>query len=235
MITVSITSINKSVSAWILSVAATFIVSKAYCFDTPQGRYLSQQELLLNISSIFTKLNPNVNLLESYNFYNYTYDRIVDKQKNNYEIGFVNLDTGDPIAHGPNPGYLIYIDQLISQGILAISTNYYCDVAEQIFEKDGSKNLINPVMGNFNCASATVYNLLINNRFNNFKTDYQKALLRKFSLIVWEDESLMPEKAFENEKKIFKKATESDMTLYQALELSLKTNIISEDFLRYEK
>jgi hypothetical protein len=108
----------------------------ALAFDTSAGNYVSQQDVIRLLKDLFYpqdevvdyKLNGCV-----------TYQDIFDRQ-DLFELGFINVETGERVVQAPDSSYVLFLDGCISK-ITKDRVRYFSTLYHKILGEAGYKEL----------------------------------------------------------------------------------------------
>ncbi len=201
----------------------------SFAFDASDGQYLSQQDLFLVLRSVFV-IPGLLDEVDADLGYSPT------GLNKFYELGFINIESGQPMAHSPAESYILYIDIFITRAMnrmFYLSTNqfqkglfsanlndYFDEKIKQHYQQTGQ------------ILSFQQYIEIM--MFSSFSPEIQTLFVHDLLLFIYLEEALIPSALNTTiMTSIVPLMVAKDFNIKTALVTIIKKGIISDFFLKY--
>ena len=209
----------------------SFIVSSSgsFAFDTQNGQYLSEQDLIYTLQTIFFK--PNLLVWEdSYELQYFNYNSVQFPPQKFYEFGFINLETGEKMTHAPDSNYILTLDLFITKAISELIVRHEVNFRKMVFSAKVNQffnEKSDSYLGGFaSWITAT--------QFSTLPLEIQMQLIEDIAVFIYEDRSLVPQQLLTNiQNNVTQAAVTKNLNIRTSLMTVFKKIIISDQFLKY--
>lgn len=197
-------------------------------FDTANGQYLSEQDLYLVLKSLFLKpgLLTDVDYDLSY----------LGGSTPLYELGFINLETGQPMTQSPGESYVLYIDIFLNRALNLIAGQNPYAFYEKMFSselKDDFKKKYNEHISQTG-KYIPFMQYIDQIKFSSLSQEQQNAFVLDLLRLVFQEDALIPSPLKASLlNSLVPLMISRDFSVKVALFTTIKKSIINDYFLKY--
>ena len=217
----------KNLIQTVLLILSLQCFSKAHAsFDLANGQYLSEQDLYLVLKSVFVK--PG--LLQDVDF-----ELAYLSGSQFYELGFINLETGQPMTQAPGESYILYIDIFVNRSMNSIIQRNF-GFHEQMFSKE-LVNYFTKKIDEYQKQTGKYilfYQYIELFNFSSLPPEMQTLFVNDLMTFVFQENTLVPDKLKTGlTNTLVPVMIAREFTMKAALITVIKKSIINDYFLKY--
>lgn len=203
--------------------------NKSLAFDTLDGQYLSQQDLFLVLRSVFVKpgLLDEVDSDLSYSPFG---------ENKFYELGFINLESGQPMAQSPAESYILYIDIFINRAMNRMAYLSYDLFQKALFSTEliayFEQKMKDHTQQTGQYLSFQQY--IVIHKYSSLAPEFQAKFVQDLLVFIYLENALVPPALSASiMTSIVPLMITKDFNIQTAITTVIKKGIISDHFLKY--
>lgn len=212
-----------------------FLLSlQSFSMETISKRFLSQQDVIKSLLTIFSLPYQVEVIFKENSVCKQIPANLFEYRNIPAELGFIDLDSGDPAMTQPDSGYILYFEKCIDSLYLAKFPSPY--IASESNSAFFTPQTLQKLYRQAQEQLVEDYNQL---DFSLFEESLKQEIVEAIFLKVFGDVQLFPQKILEKDITLLNQLSNKNPQLQkpvffqQAVLLILKSSIISEEFLSY--
>ena len=198
-------------------------------FDTQDGQYLSEQDLIYTLQTIFFKTDL-LNWSDNYQLQYFNYVNPTFTQQKFFEFGFINLETGEKMTHAPDSTYILSLDLFISKVLSELMIRHDQQFVKKVFSANSNEFIKTKMQG----YPGTLESWCKSTSFSTLPLDIQMQMIEDIAVFIYEDRSLVPPQLLlQTQNTVTQAAVAKNLSTYLSIVTVFKKIIISDQFLKY--